>query len=231
MERLRAAAAAEAHHRQLAALMGRLAQQPIPLAQPVDVSGLVAGGDQSTAQLAERLELAGFASECCRHGLVETRHARLDRADAHLRQPEPPKGGDLEVGIAQSPGDLESRLRMTAGLQRVAGPLAAYEFETSVVGALWKLFQQSRSARQPPACCRRVTESGLMFVSDPQTHVRCRGILAAAAISGVGVRPLRDRLSGAVCPPQRASETLASGRILLLVQGGLEGRAGGRPVT
>ena len=140
-------------------------------------------------------------------------------------------GMDAWTAWAEQAGDavvdLGTPLEVVENGGDSGDPIGGYSIlqaeSNEALGKLWRTIRTRRWAAQS----RHSNASGYL-----------RDVTASPATLQISqvehpphdARPLRDRLGGAVCPPQCASETLASGRIILLVQDGFEGRAGGRPV-
>ena len=115
---LGAAGAAEREQIRVAGALHEAHDDARPLLEPADVQRDLCGEVGRAVQVAQGAKIGGFAGRAGGHDLVEAGHALVDPAQRDLREPGPAQRGELEVGVARSPGDGE---RPRGVIERVGG--------------------------------------------------------------------------------------------------------------
>ena len=154
-----------------------LAQELRPRPGPVEVGGVVAGGEERAHRLAAGVEVVGGTAGQG-HGFVEQRHALGDAPRLYVGQPAVGQRLRLEVHVAEVPGAVEGELGPGEQLLGVAG-IASHggDGHPALFDAGLDVLEQAGGAGEPGPSRRQVSHGVGQHVAEPGAgHRRGPGV-------------------------------------------------------
>ena len=133
---------------------------------------MLAGTQEPAIDLSDGVMGAHLPAGDRGHRLVHELHSLLGSPRRHVGLPEQGKRIELEVGVAEPPGDRERRGREPLSLGRVPGERRAVEDEPAVRGALLDTFESAFGAGDPGARDREVAGEGRVQERERARDVR-----------------------------------------------------------
>ena len=184
-------------------LVGDLA----PLGCPLGVAGELAGIEHVAARVDDRVEVACLAAEDRRHRLVDLRQTAGDVAPPDIDEAELRGGDELEVDIADRPGEIERPPRQLLGVREIRHPVRPGDPQRGVSRARADRFEQPLGACNPAVGGGEVGEVRLVGDAKPQRAPDRAVDVAGPAEQRVRGRALLDAFQVLAEPPHRRRQT------------------------
>jgi hypothetical protein len=155
-----------------------------PLLGTPQIDRVLAGAQQPAVDLADRPVPDDLATGDGRHRLVEHSHALLHATGRDVRLAEQGERIELEVRVAEPPGDAQRRRGDLLALDEIARERRPDERQPAVCGAFLHPFQRALRPPHPTARNGEVAMTGPVQECQPTCRRACLQRLALLAIGG-----------------------------------------------
>ena len=175
---------------------------------PPPVRRQLARRDADADDVSDSLEPSDLAAGRGRERLVYLRHARLDGPGRDVGVTVANQSGGFEICVAEAPGDVERRLRVSMHVLWRGRALRASQGEPAPFRDVAGIAEKPIGASQPPAAHGFVAVSGTEFPGEPERTRRCMSGVRSIAEAGIRMLHVRDGAVGIVKPPQGQTQSL-----------------------
>ena len=168
------------------------AKQMRPGPGPLEVGGVVAGGEERADRLGRGIGVIGLAARQ-RHRLVEQRHPVGDPAGLHVGQPRVGQRLGLEVDVTEPAGAIERQFRRRQQLGGVVDVTShSGHRHPSLLQARRLVLDEASGPSEPRPACRQVAHRVGEEVSEARTGHGGAALLVSRSEAADGSRQMSN---------------------------------------